>query len=320
MKASSGTTAATSGPGPAKRMTSSNLLSSSVLGSTELPLKDKVTLLRYAVKRGDDQQANSLMDHLRADEMLESAGFTTQDAAGNGLLQIAALAGHTKVTELLLEKGININSVDHNHGTALQAAIYMGYGDVVHSLLSRGKPVNGLTPILESSTTSRLNVNTKGGYYGCALQVAAYRANSDLVLCLVNEYQADVNISGGKYGFPLQAAVRSGQLAVVDLILSKSTVKINATGGIYGSALQAVAKGPYRSRQRLREISRGHVLRQDAQDSNGNWVPLHSNASDADYLKVAESLFDKGVKMNGGSGRYDNPINVCISSSLILFI
>lgn len=320
MKASSGTTAATSGPGPAKRRTSSNLLSSSVLGSPELPLKDKVTLLRYAVKRGDDQQANSLMDHLRADEMLESAGFTTQDAAGNGLLQIAALAGHTKVTELLLKRGININSVDRNHGTALQAAIYMGYDDVICSLLSRGKPVNSLTPILGSSTTSRLNVNTKGGYYGCALQVAAYRANSNLVLCLVNEYQADVNISGGKYGFPLQAAVRSGQLTVVDLILSKSTVKINATGGIYGSALQAVAKGPYRSRQRLREISRGHVLRQDAQDSDGNWIPLHSNASDADYLKVAETLFDKGAKMNGGSGRYDNPINVCIFSSLILFI
>jgi hypothetical protein len=312
MNASSGTT----GPGLEKRRSSSNVLSSLVPRSTELPLKDKVTLLRYAVKRGDDQQASSLMDQLRADEMLESAGFTTQDAAGNGLLQIAALAGHIKVTDLLLKRGININSVDRNHGTALQAAIYIGCKDVIHSLLSRGKLVKNLTPIPENSTTSRLNVNTKGGYYGCALQVAAYRANSDLVLLLVDEYQADVNISGGKYGFPLQAAVRSGQLAVVNPILSDSTIKINAKGGIYGSALQAVAKGPYRSRQRLREISRGHVLRQDALGSDGKCITLRNNDSEIEYLEVAKKLFEKGAKMDGGSGRFGNPINVSMFSSL----
>jgi len=277
-----------------------------------MSLEDNITLLRYAVSDGDYNKANFLMDLLRADDMLESVGFTTQDAAGNGLLQIAALSGHTKVLESLLNRDIDINSVDCNHGTALQAAIYMGYDNIIRSLLSRGKLV--MTPFFASSNTSRLNVNMKGGYYGCALQVAAYRANSDLVLCLLNEYKADVDISGGNFGSPLQAAVRTGILAVVEPILSKSTTRINAKGGIYGSALQAVARGPYTNRQRLREISRGHVLRQNAQNSSGQFIDLYNNASATDYLEVAETLFRAGAQMDGGSGRHDNPINAAACS------
>jgi hypothetical protein len=200
-KDSSGTTGTASTPGSAARR------ASSALSSIKLPLKDKITLLRLAVRNGDDQQAQNLMVQLKDDGMLESAGFTTQDAAGNGLLQIAALYGHTKVAELLLMKGFNINSVDRNHGTALQAAIYMGRDNIIDYLLKRGKP--------DIDPKHRLEVNTKGGYYGCALQVAAYRAKSELVKKLVDEYEADVNVPGGKYGYPLQAAVRTGHRAVV---------------------------------------------------------------------------------------------------------
>jgi hypothetical protein len=54
-----------------------------------MPLKSQVILLRYAVTRGDDEQAAFYMRQLKDKDMLESAGFTTQDAAGNGLLQIS---------------------------------------------------------------------------------------------------------------------------------------------------------------------------------------------------------------------------------------
>ncbi len=141
--------------------------------------------------------------------MLESAGFMTQDAAGNGLLQIAVLYGHIEVSELLLKNGFNINSVDRNHGTALQAAIYMGRNDIIDSLLNRRKSNTNL------EAKAQLKVNTRGGYYGCALQVAAYRANSKLVKDLINDFRADVNVAGGKYGYPLQAAVRTGRRDVV---------------------------------------------------------------------------------------------------------
>jgi ankyrin repeat protein len=222
--------------------------------------------------------------------------------------KIAALGGHSKVTEILLDRGININSVDRNHGTALQAAIYIGGqgpNQVIRLLLDWGKakPLNG-------KVRDQINVNTKGGYYGCALQVAAYRANSDLVRELVNDCnpKADVNISGGKFGFPLQAAVRTGRRAVVEPILSVKSdpVNINAKGGKYGTTLQAVARGKYRTREKLPEISRGQVLSQKAQNKP---IDLHINASEEEYREVANMLFENGAKMDGGSGKLDNPIN-----------
>ncbi|PMD59882.1 ankyrin, partial [Hyaloscypha bicolor E] len=239
-----------------------------------------------------------------------------QDAAGNGLLQIAALGGHSKVAEILLDQGININSVDRNHGTALQAAIYMGGkgpNEVIRLLLDWGK-----AKIPDGRVRDKINVNTKGGYYGCALQVAAYRANSELVCELVNDCnpKADVNIAGGKFGFPLQAAVRTGRRAVVKPILSVKSdpVNINAKGGKYGTTLQAVARGKYRTREKLPEISRGQVLSQKAQSSLGKPIDLHNNASEEDYREVANMLFENGAKMDGGSGKLDNPINAAASS------
>lgn len=267
--------------------------------SIPLTLKSRLNLLCIAVTGGKKEMASGLMDTLKEDGMLGAAGFTTQDTSGNGLLQIAALHGHSEISEELLKRGININAVDRNHGTALQAAIYMGQEKIYRHLLDWGK--------------QKINVNTKGGYYGCALQVAAYKGNDELVQELVTKHQADVNISGGKYGSPLQAAVRTGLMDVVKPILSKSDV--NFKGGKYGSALQAVARGVYRTRTRLPEISRGQVLKQSAQISSGEYVDrTKKQADDTAYIEVAEALFKNRAQMDGGSGILDNPINAAACS------
>ncbi len=270
-------------------------------------VNDLVTLLRYAVTQGDYQQADKYISKLTQKNMLQSVGFTTQDAAGNGLLQIAALGGYPEIAKMLLDRGININSVDRNHGTALQAAIFRASTDPneVIRLLLDWKPPGDIR--------DKINVNTKGGYYGCALQVAAYRANSKLVRELVNhcDPKAEVNISGGKFGFPLQAAVRTGRRAVVEPILSATTgpADVNAKGGKYGTALQAVARGKYRKREKLPEISRGQVLVPEESRSRDIHVDLDDNDSEEDYREVANMLFDKGVKMDSEIGILDNPIN-----------
>jgi ankyrin repeat protein len=252
------------------------------------------------------EKANFVMDNLGREDMLESAGFTTQDASGNGLLQIASLNSHLEMLMILLNRGININAVDRNHGTALQAAIYMGHESVYRELLE--------------ATKGKLNVNTKGGCYGCALQVAAYRANSKVVNKLI-EVGAKVSISGGKYGYPLQAAVRTGSMSVVRPILSQAGIDVNAKGGRYGTALQAVARGEYRTRIALPEISRGQVLKQLAKNSEGEPVArVDKDPAAAGYVKVAEALFEKGALLDGGSGTLDNPINAaaCSGSKEIL--
>jgi ankyrin repeat protein len=277
------------------------------------------------------------MDGLARDDLLESAGFTTQDASGNGLLQIASLNGHLEILTILLNRGININAVDRNHGTALQAAIYMGHEAVYRELLewpekkpaedqkdaSRQLPRNpqdsGQSKVTTQTkrleiTKGKLDVNTKGGYYGCALQVAAYRANSEVVNKLIDE-GAEVNISGGKYGYPLQAAVRTGSMDIVRPILSQVGIDVNTKGGRYGSALQAVARGGYGTRMALPEISRGQVLKQFATNSDGKLVARVDKDPKAEgYVIIAAELLDKGALLDGGNGTLDNPINAASCS------
>jgi ankyrin repeat protein len=294
-------------------------------------------LLCIYVTANNAEKANFVMDGLARDDLLESAGFTTQDACGNGLLQIASLNGHLEILTILLNRGININAVDRNHGTALQAAIYMGHEAVYQELFewlekkpvedqkdtSRQLPRNSQDSGQSKVTTQnkrleikkgKLDVNTKGGYYGCALQVAAYRANSEVVNKLIDE-GAEVNISGGKYGNPLQAAVRTGSMDIVRPILSQVGIDVNAKGGIYGSALQAVAKGEYKTRMALPEISRGQVLKQFATNSDGKLVfRVDKDPKAEGYVIIAAELLDKGSLLDGGSGTLDNPINAASCS------
>ncbi|PMD37000.1 ankyrin, partial [Hyaloscypha variabilis F] len=191
----------------------------------------------------------------------------------------ASLYGFSDMLNILLNRGININAVDRNHGTALQAAIYMG-----HEATQR-----------LDATKGKLDVNTKGGYYGCALQVAAYRANLEVVNKLL-EKGAKVTISGGKYGYPLQAAVRTGSMDIVRPILSKAEIDLNAKGGRYGNALQAVARGEYKTRMALPEISRGQQLDWTALDAEyGNLLQL---ATFSGLKRTVSLLLDYGADPN----------------------
>ena len=227
------------------------------------------------------------MDSLARKSILASVGFTTQDGSGNGLLQIAALQGHLEILGDLLMRGFNINAVDRNHGTALQAAIYMGQVDVWRRLLD-------WSPETESFVLrDKIDINTQGGYFGCALQVAAYKAEDVLVQELVQR-GADVNTTGGKYGCSLQAAVRTGRMAVVVHILPGAVVNLKV--GKYDTALQAVARGARRQRVPLPEISRGVPLKLPARDRLGIRVD-HKEANDVNYIEVANALFWKGAQM-----------------------
>ncbi|RDW58477.1 hypothetical protein BP5796_12407 [Coleophoma crateriformis] len=345
--------AAASRPGLGKRMVSSELLTQSPSQpspSTEVSPKSQVaSLLCLYVTENNINMLKYQMKSLKENDMLESAGFATQDAAGNGLLQIAALRGHLKILKALLEQGFNINALDRNHGTALQAAIYMGHKDIYEELLNWGKRPKNLEDVpgqephhsplprqptamkqekVVENTRGEIEVNTKGGYYGCALQVAAYRANCELVRQLI-DLKANVNLCGGKYGYPLQAAVRTGSMGVVEPILSETNINVNAKGGIYSTALQAVARGEYRTRKALPEIARGQVLKQLVQDSEGNNLARDELAKDSkgqpvarkgrdpkasEYVRIAEELFKKGALLDGGKGKLDNPINAAASS------
>lgn len=201
---------------------------------------------------------------------------------------------------MLLDKGFGINDIDSNHGTALQAAIYMNQIDVIKVLLDENRDV-------------KVDVNTAGGYYGCALQVAAFKGSADLCDKLL-KLGADVCIRGGKYDTVLQAAARTGLPSIVQRILdaiphSQRKQLINAEGGVYGTALQAAAKGDYTGQTRyLRRLSRGRVLR------HATKVPRTTSTEKINYPAVAKLLVENHAKVKCDGGRLGSPVGAAASS------
>jgi len=72
--------------------------------------------------------------------VLEMGGWETGDHAGTGLSWVA-LAGNTAVVEGMLDRDVDINSVDGEYGTALGAAASGGHKETVSMLLKRGASV-----------------------------------------------------------------------------------------------------------------------------------------------------------------------------------
>jgi ankyrin repeat protein len=262
-----------------------------------LGLVTMASILRNMVVENDVDGAFRMIGRIKGHRDPQS--FTIHDDTGNGLLQIAALKNFDSMTKLLLEEGFDINYVDNNHGTAVQAAIYMDNDEVLRVLFDKEK-------------NPRLNVNTTGGYYGCALQVAAFKGSLKYILELFSlGVNKDVCVAKSKYGTALQAAARTGLPSILKLILRLESIEVNSEGGIYGTALQAAAKGDYTGVTRyLWRLSRGRVLRQPTEPR----VLRNAAGGETEYLKVAEILLENGARVNAYSGKLQSPINAAASS------
>jgi ankyrin repeat protein len=144
-------------------------------------------------------------------------------------LQLAARAGCTEVTQLLLNYGAKVNLPCSNYSPLpLAIAARNGAPELVQLLLGCGADVNAPNGIDHSTTT--------------ALQEAAEANKFDIVQLLLGA-GADVNAPAlGTWGLTaLQAAVGTGNIALVTLLLSHGA-HVNAPASEYRSiALQVAA-------------------------------------------------------------------------------
>ncbi|KAJ5614689.1 hypothetical protein N7528_008343 [Penicillium herquei] len=186
-----------------------------------------------------------------------SEAVNVQSERWGTALHAASLEGHTKLVEVLLDKGAKVNIEGGFYGTALQAASFGGYTKLVEALLDRGSNVNlqcgyygcalqaasfrGRTKVVQLLLDNGANVNTQCGYFGSALQAASYAGQAKILQVLLDN-GADVDIHGGKFGTALQAASFAGKVKMVQMLLDNGS-NVNSHGGRYGSALQAASTG-----------------------------------------------------------------------------
>jgi hypothetical protein len=86
----------------------------------------------------------------------EICAVNATDSDGQGSLMYAVKHGHCAMTELLLDKGADLNAQGGHYGNALQAASFGGHEAVVQLLLDNGA-----------------DLNAQSRYYGNALQAAS---------------------------------------------------------------------------------------------------------------------------------------------------
>ncbi|KAF2677632.1 ankyrin, partial [Lentithecium fluviatile CBS 122367] len=89
----------------------------------------------------------------------------------------------------LLDAGADVNAIEGEYGTSLQAAAGQGNIRICQSLLRHGALVN--SPIC--------------GIYGTPLQAAAAHGDEEVVQFLL-DHGASINARGGKLGTALQAS------------------------------------------------------------------------------------------------------------------
>jgi ankyrin repeat protein len=171
---------------------------------------------------------NAAIDgHFRALQCLLDYGAEVNIETGyyGHALQAASVKGYEPSVKLLLQHGAQVNACSGHFCTALQAACSGGHAAVVQLLLQQGA-----------------DVNIRGGHYGTAIH-AASAAGHETIVRLLLEMGADHNArttvamsEGGVKLTPLHLAGLSGNEAVVQILLDRGA-DINARDSYRGSVL-----------------------------------------------------------------------------------
>jgi ankyrin repeat protein len=168
----------------------------------------------------------------------------------------------TKVIELLLDLGADVNAIGGQYGTALQVASSRGSHDTVGLLLRRGADPNiragtfntalqaayseGHADIIDLLYEHGALNSLVGGQAGSVMGAAIINwrkeddATTDGICQLVTKHRFDVNLPYGKYGNALQHSIFAFCADAFDCILAAGA-DVNEVNGHYGTALTAAA-------------------------------------------------------------------------------
>lgn len=223
-------------------------------------------------------------------------------------LGVALRLGFKDASNLLLDRGANVNELVGLAGYPLQVAMIRLEFEpqFIRSLLGRGA-----------------DPNARGGTYGTALQAACdnvYRFNVETmtqVIELLLSSGADVSIQGGIYGTALQAACRNDgvPVAIIELLLQKGA-DVNVQGGRYGNALQAACRRADKE-SALEVVTL--LLKHDAfVDTKGGYYETALQAACAkEYQDIVRLLLHRGADVNAQGGRYGTALQVaCATGNL----
>ena len=203
--------------------------------------------IQYVLDEGPGAVIHALLLHLPEER--------ATDVRYRLLLQMAATAGNRSYAELLVDRGVDVNSAGYYYGTALQAACRRGHTDLVRFLLQAGADVNvlqgrhqtalraavvgGHTDIVETLVkhgasvslcfeTEQLYANDRERRSPTALHLAVARGFNEVAKKLLAS-GADVHADLPDHPPMLISACKDGNIELVELLLDAGA-NVNASG------------------------------------------------------------------------------------------
>lgn len=137
-------------------------------------------------------------------------------------LQAASRVGNIKIVERLLNAGADVNILDGIHGTALRAAAIGGHEDLVHHLIARGADVN-------LRYKDRGDVNLRYNDRDESILHLALKSGNHAISKTLLVAGADINTEMSNQQHILVAACRHGDTTLLELLLANG-VDVNVSG------------------------------------------------------------------------------------------
>jgi len=172
--------------------------------------------IHQAVKKGDMEGLKGLVD----------GGVDVNDTTSKGKqtpLHVAALEGHAKIAEYLLDHGAELEAKDSEGSSPLLEAVRGGHLEVIKLLLQRGA-----------------DIHTAGSNQKTLLHVAAFHGHKQVVEYLADS-GANIHATDKYFQTPLYVAASSGNLEVLDYLVSKRANMHKAINWHHWSPLHAAA-------------------------------------------------------------------------------
>lgn len=236
------------------------------------------------------------------------------------LLWLASYHGDLAIAKLLLDQGIDVDTMTRNEH-ALQAASANGHIAMFDLLLEHGADVNihanrallaasegGHAALVRKILGHGANVDATHGQKGTALYVACEESHEGVVSVLL-ESGADVNGEAGYYGSALYAASISGREKLVKMLLAYGA-RVNATGRGMSTALCGAS---HMGLGRVVEVllESGADVNYCGPTGSALQAAVFSTQS-FEYLgyhsEVRQMLIDAGANVNLQGGKYGNAL------------
>ncbi|KAI1869771.1 uncharacterized protein JN550_005752 [Neoarthrinium moseri] len=236
-------------------------------------------------------------------------------------LFLAVKGGHLSTSQLLLEKGANINLANKDGCTPLHVAAEHGHSQLVRLLIECGGNLHvtrkdGTTPLLSASKNRHPQVakmlaergadpNSRSGCEGggTALQLEVRNGCLETVTLLIH-YGANVNTADSLGVTPLHMASRHPSTTIARLVIEHGAYVSSKTNK-GRTALHYAIEGRNPGVTKLLLENKANVNETD----NDGLAPLHL-ASEQGNAVIAQLLIDHGAKLNDSCQNGRTPISL----------